>query len=103
MSNKQMEMMAREHDMTAIDAEFVEEVAEAVAEGAVSSYKKIEDSVVSGYKKIEDGVVSGYKKIETGVVEGFGKVVDKCVAVLFAKEGESVEDAMKRLNHKEEE
>ena len=26
MSNKQMEMMAREHDMTAIDAEFAEEV-----------------------------------------------------------------------------
>ena len=103
MSNKQMEMMAREHDMTAIDAEFVEEVAEAVAEGVISSYKKIEDSVVSGYKKIEDGVVGGYKKIETGVVDGFGKVVDKCVDVLFAKEGESVEDAKKRLNHKEEE
>lgn len=39
MSNKQMEMMAREHDMTAIDAELAEEVAEAVAEGAVSGYK----------------------------------------------------------------
>ena len=102
MSNKQLEMMAREHDTTAMDAEFVEEVAEAVAEGAVAGYKKIEKAVVSGYKKIEDGVVSGYKKIETGAVEGFGKVVDKCVEVLFAKDGESVEDAKKRLNHKEE-
>ena len=64
--------------------------------------EKISDGVVEGYKKIEDGVVTGYKKIETGAVEGFGKVVDKCVEVLFAKEGESVEDAKKHLNHKEE-
>ena len=102
MNNKQMEMMAREHDMIAIDADMAEEVAEAIAGGAVSGYKKIEDGVVSGYKKIEDGVVSGYKKIENGAVEGFGKVVDKCVEVLFAREGESVEDAKKRLSHKEE-
>ena len=64
--------------------------------------EKISDGVVEGYQKIEDGVVTGYKKMETGVVEGFGKVVDKCVEVLFTKEGESVEDAKKRLNHKEE-
>ena len=102
MNNKQMEMMAREHDMTAIDAQAVEEIAEAVAEGTVSAYQKIENAVVGSYKKIEDGVVTGYKKIETGAMEGFGKVVDKCVEVLFAKEGESVEDAKKRLNHKEE-
>ena len=103
MSNKQMEMMAREHDMTAIDAEFAEEVAEAVAEGTVSGYKKIEQGVVTGYKKIENGVVGSYKKIETGVVDGFGKVVDKCVEVLFAKEGESVEDAKARLSGKDKE
>lgn len=60
--------------------------------------EKIAEGVVKGYKKIEDGVVGGYKKIETGVVEGFGKAADKCVEVLFAKEGESVEDAKKRLS-----
>ena len=64
--------------------------------------EKISNGVVEGYQKIENGVVTGYKKIETGAVEGFGKVVDKCVEVLFAKEGESVEDAKKRLNRKEE-
>lgn len=64
--------------------------------------EKITGSVAEGYQKIEDGVVAGYKKIETGAVEGFGKVVDKCVEVLFAKEGESMEDAKKRLNHREE-
>ena len=76
MRNKQLEMMAQEHDMTAIDAKFLEAAAA--------------------------GAVTGYKKIETSAVEGFGKVVDKCVEVLFAKEGERVEDAKKRLNHKEE-
>ena len=61
--------------------------------------EKIADKVVEGYKKIENGVVEGYKRIETGVVEGFEKVSDKCIEVMFAKEGESVEDAKKRLSH----
>lgn len=64
----------------------------------VEANEKIAEGVVKGYKKIEDGVVGGYKKIETGVVEGFGKITDKCVEVLFAKNGESVEDAKKRLS-----
>ena len=64
----------------------------------VEANEKIAEGVVKGYKKMEDGVVGGYKKIETGVVEGFGKVTDKCVEMLFAKDGESVEDAKKRLS-----
>lgn len=63
----------------------------------VEANEKIAEKVVEGYKKIEDGVVGGYKKIETGAFEGFGKVTDKCVEKLFAKDGESVEDAKKRL------
>lgn len=98
-------------------ADMVEKMGETVTEG----YKKIEDKftekfleedgslktgkigegVVEGYKKIEDGAVSGYKKIEDGVVEGFGKVSDKFVEKLFTKEGESVEDAKKRLSGEE--
>lgn len=62
--------------------------------------EKIADAVVGGYKKIEDGVVGGYKKIEQGTVEGFTKVTDKCVEKMFAKEGESVEEAKKRLSGK---
>lgn len=69
------------------------EIKKKVCEG----YKKIENGVVEGYKKIENGVVEGYKKIENGVVEGWEKVSDKCVEVLFTKDGESVEDAKKRL------
>lgn len=63
----------------------------------VETNEKIAEAVVGGYKKIETGVIEGYKKIETGAVEGFNKVSDKCVEKLFAKEGESVEDAKKRL------
>ena len=92
-----------------------------IEDAVVGGYKKIENkfteaflnedgtmktgkagqAVVDGFKKIEDGVVGGYKKIENGVVEGFTKVTDKCVEVLFAREGESVEDAKKRLSGKE--
>lgn len=60
--------------------------------------EKIAETVVEGYKKIEDGVVGGYKKIEDGAVEGFNKVTDTFVEKLFAKEGETVEEAKARLN-----
>ena len=63
--------------------------------------EKIGETVTEGYQKIESGVVSGYKKIEEGAVEGFGKVNDTFIEKLFAKEGESVEDAKKRLSGKE--
>lgn len=69
-----------------------------IKEAVVGGYKKIEEGVVGGYKKIEDGVVDGYKKIEGSVVDGFGKVTDHFVEKFFAHEGESVEEAKKRLN-----
>ena len=69
----------------------------------VEGNEKIAEKVVEGYKKIENGVVGGYKKIEDGVVDGFGKITDKCVEVLFAKEGETVEEAKNRLSGKEKE
>lgn len=43
-------------------------------------------------------MVGGYKKIEESVVDGFGKVTDHFVEKFFAHEGESVEEAKKRLN-----
>lgn len=96
----------------------IADVNEKIAETVTDGYKKIEDkfteaflnddgslktgkvgaAVVDGYKKIENGVVDGYKKIETGVVDGFNAVSDKFVEKLFAKEGESVADAKKRLS-----
>ena len=62
--------------------------------------EKIAETVVDGYKKIEKSVVDGYKQIENGAVTGFNKVADKCVDVLFAKEGETVEEAKERLIRK---
>lgn len=60
--------------------------------------EKIAETVTEGYKKIEDGVVSGYKKIEDGVVGGFTKMTDKFVDQFLTKDGESVEDAKKRIH-----
>lgn len=60
-------------------------------------YKTVETAVVGGYKWIEHTVVSGYKRIESGAVNGFAKVTDKCVQTLFAREGETVEQAKVRL------
>ena len=59
--------------------------------------EKIAESVTEGFQKIEDGVVGGYKKIEDGVVGGFSKMTDKFVDKFLTHEGESVEDAKKRL------
>lgn len=64
----------------------------------VETNEKIAEAVVGGYKKIENGVVSGYKKIEKGAVDGFTKVTDKCVEKMFAKDGETVDEAKKRLS-----
>ncbi len=64
--------------------------------------EKIADGVVAGYKKIEDGVVNGYKKIEAGVVGGFTKMTDKFVDEFLTKDGESVEDAKKRIAEKKD-
>ncbi|MCH4168881.1 MAG: hypothetical protein LKF42_06495 [Streptococcaceae bacterium] len=65
--------------------------------------KKIEEKVVGTYKKIEDSTVGTYKKVEKGAVEGFEKVTDHFVEKLFKKDGESLDEAKKRLKQNEEE
>ena len=59
--------------------------------------EKIAETVVEGYQKIEDGVVGGYKKIEEGVVGGFNRMTDRFVDSFLTKEGETVEQARKRI------
>ena len=66
----------------------------------VKANEKIAEAVTDGYKKIEQGVVGGYKKIEQGVVGGYTKIEDKFVEAYLAKEGETVEEAKKRLKNK---
>lgn len=53
----------------------------------VKANKKIEEAVVGTYKKIEDGVVGAYKNIE-----------DKFVDSFLTKDGETIEEAKKRLS-----
>lgn len=59
--------------------------------------KAVEHGVVDAYQKIEDGVVGAYKKVETGAVDTYTKIENFFVDKIFTKEGESVEDAKKRL------
>ena len=68
----------------------------------VKANKKIEDAVVGGYQKVEDTVVVGYKKIENGVISGYQKIVDAFVDRYLTDEGESVEEAKKRLKSDKE-
>lgn len=73
------------------------EVGAAVIETAAHGYGVIKESIVKGYKAIEKGVICGYKMIENGVVGAYKKVEDIFVAKFLTHEGESVEDAKRRL------
>ncbi len=68
----------------------------------VKANDKIAEHVVSGYKKIEDGVFHGYQKVEDSVVGEFTKISDKFVNSFLTKEGETVEEAKKRLKEEQE-
>ena len=59
---------------------------------------KIAETVTEGFRKIEDGVVGGYRKIEDGVVDGFNKMTDRVVDQFLTREGETVEEARKRMS-----
>ena len=65
--------------------------------------QKIEAAVVGGYQKIEEGVVSGYQKIEAGAVSGYKKIEDKFIETFLTKDGESIEEARKRITGENEE
>ncbi len=56
----------------------------------VQANEKIADVVVGGYRKMEDGVVGAYRKVEDGFVDKF-----------LTHEGETVEDAKKRLHEEQ--
>lgn len=68
----------------------------------VEANEKIAKNVTEGFKKMSDGVVSGYKKIEDGVVNTYTKIEDIFVSEFLTKDGETVEDAKKRLKEEQE-
>lgn len=55
--------------------------------------------LVKANEKIADTVVGGYKKVEGAVVDTYTKIEDKFVGKYLTHEGESVEDAKKRLKN----
>lgn len=83
-----------------MDRDLTADAAEAAELGAQTVVKAMSEAVVGAYKTIEEDVVGAYKKVEEGVVGAYKKVEDTFVEKFFAKEGESVEDAKKRLQGK---
>ena len=67
----------------------------------VEANEKIAESVTGGYKKIETGVVDGYKKIEKCAVDGYTKIEDAFIGRFLTHEGETAEEARKRLKEKQ--
>ena len=65
--------------------------------------EKIAEGVTKGFTGMCDGVVSGFNKMTEGVVRGYIAIEDKFVGAFLAREGESVEDAKKRLTGAEQE
>lgn len=53
--------------------------------------------IVKATEKIAENVTSGYKKIENAVVESYTKIEDKFVDSYLTKDGETIEEAKKRL------
>ena len=66
----------------------------------IDANKKIEKKVTNAYKSIEHGVVDTYKKIEDSVVGTYQKIEDKFVDNFLTNDGETIEDAKKRLSNK---
>ena len=69
----------------------------------VQANEKIAKVVTGGYKKIETGVVECYGKIEDSAISGYTKLEDKFIDQFLTHEGETVEEARKRLKSKSEE
>ncbi len=59
--------------------------------------KKMAEGAKAGYKKIESATVTGYKKVEKGVTGVYTKIEDKFVDQYLTRDGETVEEAKKRL------
>lgn len=49
--------------------------------------------------KIAEGVTDGYKKIENAVTEGYKKIEDAFVDRYLTHDGETVEEAKKRIKN----
>lgn len=53
------------------------------------------------YQKLEDTVVNSYKAIEKTVVKKYNKIEDKFVDKYLTKDGETIEEAKKRIKEEQ--
>lgn len=58
--------------------------------------------LVEANQKIADAVVKSYQKIEKTVVDGYQKIEDKFVDQYLTQDGETVEDAKRRLKQEQQ-
>ena len=68
----------------------------------VKANEKIAEKVVGSFETIEGAVVGGYSKLESTVVGGYTKIEDAFVGRYLTKDGETVEEAKKRLKAEQE-
>lgn len=68
----------------------------------IKANEKIAEKVTDGFQKINDTVVSGYKKIENVVVNSYNKIEDNFIDHYLTKDGETTEEAKKRLKQAQE-
>lgn len=61
--------------------------------------EKMGQTATGIYKNVENFAVNSYQAVERGAVDGFARACDKCIDVLFAKEGETVAEAKERLKN----
>lgn len=57
--------------------------------------------LVKANEKIAESVTGGFQKMQEAVVGGYTKIEDKFVAQYLAHDGESVDDAKKRLKQEQ--
>lgn len=58
--------------------------------------------LIKANEKISENVISTYKKIENTFVDGYTKIEDTFVDRYLTKDGETIEEAKKRLKAKQQ-
>lgn len=68
----------------------------------VKANEKIAEKITEGFQKIQDTVVGGYSNIESIVVDEYIKIEEKFIDLYLTKDGETIEQAKKRLKQEQD-
>ena len=69
--------------------------------GGGAKYNMAKSKIVKANQKIAEAVAGGYKKVENAVVSGYTKIEDKFVDSYLTRDGETVEEAKKRIKNQQ--